>query len=173
MAITTFVGQNLGAKKEERARKGTRFGILVTVLLAELIGILIFFLVPQLVAAFDSNPQVIRFGVEKARSSCLFFFLLAYSYAAGAVVRGAGKTLVPMGIMGIFWCGLRVVFLAVTVLLFDSIQLVYLIYPVSWAISSVLLFFYMKRVFSTKNHKEKEGCNDESFDFEWKSAANG
>ena len=39
MALTTFVGQNLGAKQEERTRKGARFGILAAVILAELIGV--------------------------------------------------------------------------------------------------------------------------------------
>lgn len=172
MAITTFVGQNLGAKDEMRAKKGARFGVLATMLLAELIGLTIFFFVPQLVALFDATPQVVRFGVEKARSSCLFYFLLAYSYAAGAVVRGAGKTLVPMGIMGIFWCGLRIVFLAVTVPVFHSIQLIYLIYPVSWAISSVLLFFYTKKVFSRQSNAKKGAQKNEDCDVEWKSASN-
>lgn len=97
MAITTFVGQNLGAQQYERAQKGARIGILLTVLLAELIGILTYVYVPQLVSLFDSNPQVIQFGIDKAHSCALFYCLLAYSYAVGAVVRGAGKPLFRWG----------------------------------------------------------------------------
>ena len=43
MALTTFIGQNLGAKEYERAKSGARFGILCSVIIAEIIGVVIFF----------------------------------------------------------------------------------------------------------------------------------
>lgn len=145
MAMTTFVGQNLGARQEERTKKGARFGILATVLLAELIGIGVFLLAPQLIAAFDSTPDVIYFGVEKARTAALFYFLLAFSHSVAAVLRGAGKAVVPMVIMMAFWCVIRVAFLAVTIPLTHAIQMVYVVYPLTWGLSSLVFFFYYKR----------------------------
>lgn len=145
MAMTTFVGQNLGARQEERTKKGARFGILTTVLLAELIGIGVFLLAPQLIAAFDSTPDVIYFGVEKARTAALFYFLLAFSHSLAAVLRGAGKAVVPMVIMMAFWCVIRVAFLAVTIPLTHAIQMVYVVYPLTWGLSSLVFFFYYKR----------------------------
>lgn len=145
MAMTTFVGQNLGARQEERTKKGARFGILTTVLLAELIGIGVFLLAPQLIAAFDSTPDVIYFGVEKARTAALFYFLLAFSHSVAAVLRGAGKAVVPMVIMMAFWCVIRVAFLAVTIPLTHAIQMVYVVYPLTWGLSSLVFFFYYKR----------------------------
>ena len=44
--------------------------------MAELIGVVVFLLAPQLIAAFDSSPEIIRFGVEKARTAALFYCLL-------------------------------------------------------------------------------------------------
>lgn len=145
MAMTTFVGQNLGARQEERTKKGARFGILTTVLLAELIGIGVFLLAPQLIAAFDSTPDVIYFGVEKARTAALLYFLLAFSHSVAAVLRGAGKAVVPMVIMMAFWCVIRVAFLAVTIPLTHAIQMVYVVYPLTWGLSSLVFFFYYKR----------------------------
>lgn len=145
MAMTTFVGQNLGARQEERTKKGARFGILTTVLLAELIGIGVFLLAPQLIAAFDSTPDVIYFGVEKARTAALFYFLLAFSHSVAAVLRGAGKAVIPMIIMMAFWCVIRVAFLAVTIPLTHAIQMVYVVYPLTWGLSSLVFFFYYKR----------------------------
>lgn len=87
MAMTTFISQNLGAKQHERAKQSARFGIFMTALLAELIGVVVFIFAPQLIAAFDSNPAVVEIGVEKARTSALFFFLLAYSHAVSAILR--------------------------------------------------------------------------------------
>lgn len=73
---------------------------------------------------------MIQFGIDKAHSCALFYCLLAYSYAVGAVVRGAGKNLVSMGIMLFFWCAVRVVFLWIMIPIFPTIQMVYLIYPI-------------------------------------------
>lgn len=145
LAMTTFVGQNLGAGQKERTRKGARFGILATVLLAELIGIAVFLLAPQLIAAFDSTPEVIQFGVEKARTAALFYCLLAYSHSVASILRGAGKAVVPMLIMMSFWCVVRVAFLSISIPMTHSIQMVYVVYPLTWSLSSIAFFFYYQR----------------------------
>ena len=145
MALTTFVGQNLGAKQYDRTRKGAKFGILVTVVLAELIGIVVFIFAPQMIAAFDATPEVIAFGIDKSRTAALFYCLLAYSHAIAAVMRGAGKAMVPMVVMMAFWCVVRVTFLSITVPLTHSIQMVYWVYPLTWALSSLTFFYYYKK----------------------------
>ena len=48
MAMTTFIGQNLGAKEYERAKKGAAFGIFCSITAAELIGVVIYIFIPQL-----------------------------------------------------------------------------------------------------------------------------
>ena len=145
MALTTFVGQNLGAKQYDRTRKGAKFGILVTVVLAELIGIVVFIFAPQMIAAFDATPEVIAFGIDKSRTAALFYCLLAYSHAIAAVMRGAGKAMVPMVVMMAFWCVVRVTFLSITVPLTHSIQMVYWVYPLTWALSALTFFYYYKK----------------------------
>ena len=145
MAMTTFVGQNLGAGQIERTRKGARFGILVTVVMAELIGVIVMLFAPQLIAAFDSTPAVVQFGVEKARTAALFYCLLAYSHSVASVIRGAGKAVVSMLIMMTFWCVVRVAFLAVSIPFTHSVLMLYAGYPLTWALSSVAFFFYYRR----------------------------
>lgn len=145
MAMTTFVGQNLGAGNQERTKKGARFGILVTITLSEVIGLIVFWAAPYLIAAFDPTPQVVAFGVEKARTAALFFFLLAYSHSVASVLRGAGKSIIPMIVMMSCWCFIRVLFLAITIPLTHSVFMVYVVYPLTWAMSSAIFFFYYKR----------------------------
>ena len=144
MAMTTFVGQNLGAGQKERTRKGSRFGILTTVILAELIGVVVFLLAPQLIAAFDATPEVVQFGVAKARTAALFYCLLAYSHSVASVLRGAGKAIAPMFVMMLCWCVIRVIFLSIMVPLTHSIQMVYVVYPLTWSLSSIFFFFYYR-----------------------------
>ena len=145
LALTTFVGQNLGAMQHERTRKGARFGILMTVTLAEAIGVLVFLFAPQLIALFDPTPEVVAFGVGKARTAALFYCLLAYAHSVAAVLRGAGRAVIPMAIMIAIWCGVRVAFLSITIPLTHSIQMVYWVYPLTWGISCVLFFLYYKK----------------------------
>lgn len=120
--------------------------MLSAVVLAELIGAVVFIFAPALIAAFDSTPEVIRFGVEKSRTAGLFFFLLAYSHSMGqAILRGAGKAVIPMVVMLVFWCIVRVTFLTITVPLTQSIQMVYWVYPLTWLLSSVTFFLYSRK----------------------------
>ena len=146
LALTTFVGQNLGAREYERTKKGAHFGILASVISAELIGLVIFLLAPQLIGAFDPNPEVIAIGVAKTKVTALFFFLLAYSHAMAAILRGAGKAMVPMVVMMLFWCIVRVSFLAVMVPLTKSILAVYWVYPLTWLLSSVAFTYYYLKI---------------------------
>lgn len=145
MAITTFVSQNLGAKEYERAKKGSRFGILCSMLMAEVIGALIFLGAPLLIKAFTSEPEAIGFGVQKARTCTLFFCLLAFSHCVSAVLRGAGQAVTPMVVMLIFWCVVRVGFLTIFTPIFQNIAVVNWVYPLTWSLSSItLLFCYLK-----------------------------
>ena len=145
MALTTFVSQNLGAKEYERTKKGVRFGVVCAVLLAELIGITTVVFAPQLIAAFDATPEVVQFGVDRARVEGIFFCFLAFSHGIAAVLRGAGKSIIPMVVMMIIWCGIRVSFLAVTMAIYPVIDWLYWVYPLTWTLSSIVFYIYYKK----------------------------
>ncbi len=145
-ALTTFVGQNLGAKEYERTKKGSVFGIFCSIIIAELIGLTIFLLARPLTAAFTNEKEAIAFGVEKARTCSLFYCLLAASHCLSAVLRGAGRAKVPMATMLVFWCVIRVTFLEIMVPLTNDIAVVNWVYPLTWFLSTVFLTFYYLRV---------------------------
>ena len=145
MALTTFVGQNLGASQYERTRKGAKFGILCSMILAEIIGILIFIFAPVLIAAFNNEPQVVLYGTQRARYAALFFCLLSYSHCVSAILRGAGKSMVPMLVMLVCWCLIRVSFLEIVGAFYPHIDIVYWVYPLTWTLSSIVFFIYYQK----------------------------
>lgn len=145
IAITTFVGQNLGAKEYERAKRGARFGIICCPLASELIGVAVYLLAPRLIGLFTQEPEAIAFGVMKCRVCVLFFFLLSASHCLSAVLRGAGKAVIPMAAMLIFWCVVRVSILTVAVPIFKSIAVVNWVYPITWCLSTIFLSIYYLR----------------------------
>lgn len=145
VALTTFIGQNLGAKQFERARKGARFGILTGVLLAESVGILLWILAPILIRFFNNQQDVIEFGVMQTRTEVLFFCLLALSHCLAGILRGAGKSTVPMIVMLICWCAIRITYITIIVRLIPDIRVVFWAYPLTWFLSSVIFLIYYKK----------------------------
>ena len=145
MAISTFISQNLGAKQYSRAKQGAKFGIIVSVSLAAIIGILCYIFSPVLIGLFDDSSKVIHYGVTQERIVSLFYSLLALSHAIASVCRGSGKAFVPMFVMLLSWCAIRIVYIEIMMHTFGDIRLVYWAYPITWFISSVIyLIYYFK-----------------------------
>ena len=145
MGLSTFVGQNLGAKQYDRVRRGARFGIVTSVVLAEIIGVIIFLIVPALISLFNSDPVVVRYGTIQGRTEALFFGLLALSHCMAGLLRGAGKAMVPMIVMLSIWCLVRVSYITVMVRLIPNIQVIFTAYPLTWFLSSVIFIIYYRK----------------------------
>lgn len=145
MSMTTFIGQNLGAKEYDRARKGAKFGIISSMLLAESIGVIFFLVAPYLISLFSNEPQVIQIGTMQARTIALFYCLLSFSHCIAGILRGAGKSIVPMFVMLACWCIIRVIYVTVMTHFIPEIQVVFWAYPLTWFLSScIFLVYYLK-----------------------------
>ena len=142
MALSTFVGQNLGAKNYDRVKKGTGFGIACSAISAECIGILIYLLAPKLIRFFNADPDVVDLGVRHMQSICLFYFLLAFSHCIASVMRGAGRASVPMYTMLVCWCLIRVTYVTVALRYIPRLETVSFAYPITWTLSSIVFLIY-------------------------------
>ena len=110
--------------------------------LAELIGVLIFAFAPALVGLFNRDPQVIAYGTLQARTITLFYFLLALSHSNAAVMRGAGRAIVPMIVMLVCWCLIRVTYVTIAVQFVPMLSTVSWAYPITWSLSTVVYTIY-------------------------------
>ncbi len=145
MALTTFVGQNIGARKYERLKQGTRFGVITGVLLAEIIGLAMWLFAPILIGFFNDNPEVVEYGVLQLKTESLFYFLLALSHCMAGILRGAGKTTIPMIVMLVCWCVIRITYITITVRFIPDIRVIFWAYPLTWTLSSIsFLVYYFK-----------------------------
>ena len=146
MALATFVSQNIGARRYDRVRSGIRFGLLCSPLLAEAIGLGIFVLSPLLIAAFNSSPEVIAYGVADARTVSLFYFLLAFSHCCAGILRGTGRPIIPMAIMLATWCALRIAYITAVTHFIPDIRLIYWAYPLTWFLGGLLFAVCLLRL---------------------------
>ena len=142
MALSTFVSQNLGAKKYDRVKKGVAFGICCAMVLAEIVGVLSYVFAPQLIAFFNDSPEAVAFGAKHMQTICLFYFLLAFSHCIAAIMRGAGKATVPMFTMLICWCLIRVSYITVAVKFVNELTTVSWAYPITWTCSTIVFGIY-------------------------------
>ena len=141
-ALSTFVGQNLGAGRHDRVKKGVAFGVVCSCLVAELIGVVSYLFAPQMIGFFSDTAEAIAFGAQHMRTICLFYFLLAFSHCIAGVMRGAGKATVPMFTMLACWCVIRVTYISVAVKLVNKLTTVSWAYPITWSLSSIIFLIY-------------------------------
>ena len=142
LALTTYVGQNMGAEKYDRVKRGARFGIICCMILAQTIGVIIFAAAPSLISAFNHNSQVIEAGTAFARTVTLFYFLPACTHSIASVFRGKGKPVLSMTVILACWCAARIVFLIVTLHFVHNIAVIYWAYPLTWGLSSFVFFIF-------------------------------
>ena len=156
MSLTTFIGQNLGARQYDRAKKGAYFGIACSVTLAELVGVIVYFLISYLAAGFDSTAEVVVIATRQAHVEALFYCFLAFSHCIAGIMRGAGKSTVPMFVMLASWCIIRITYITVTVHFIPEIQVIFWAYPLTWSISSVIFLIYFLKADWIHNFERTE-----------------
>ena len=164
-ALSTFVGQNLGAQQDGRVKKGVRFAVICSVSMAELIGVASYLLAPQLISVFNDSPEVVAYGANHMRTICLFYCLLALSHCIAGILRGAGKATVPMFIMLGCWCLLRVTYISIAMQHVNELHTVSMAYPITWFASSVLFIIYFyaadwMHAFERQSTREKQVQNE-------------
>ncbi|MGD9929514.1 MAG: MATE family efflux transporter [Mangrovibacterium sp.] len=95
-ALSTFVGQNLGAFREDRAMKGLKITLLFSLGYSLFVSILIILFGKYLIQLFTPDPGVIAIGQDYLVIVSSFYLLLSVMFTFTGFLRGAGATFVPM-----------------------------------------------------------------------------
>lgn len=143
-AITTYTGQNFGARKTKRIFHGAKAGTILTASVAAAISLIIYPLSSWMMSLFTPDPDVVAAGVTYLHSVLPFFFLLATLFSINAVLRGLGKTVIAMTSTFISLWLVRVPAATLLVTYFGK-DFIYYSYPIGWIagliISSSYFFF--------------------------------
>ena len=107
-AITTFVGQNIGAKKHERLKEGIRLSLILACALAVGLGIILFACAPYAVRLFTDEQAIIDVGTVGLRTLGFFYIFAALNNTLTGIIRGAGASTIPM-LSAFFNIGFRIV----------------------------------------------------------------
>lgn len=141
MALSTFVGQNLGAQKIERVRKGFKATLLMTSAISVAGTLVAIFLGSQIMSMFNQDPNVISIGHSYLIIVCSFYILFSVMFTTTGVIRGAGDTLVPMFITLFSLWVLRIPASYLLSKTFGPVGIWWSI-PIAWAFGMIASGFY-------------------------------
>ena len=139
MAVT---GQNYGAGKIERVKKGMWITVLMGCVYTIVTGTLLLTFGDPLMRLFTDSREVIEHGKLAMKYFCPFYFLLSIMHSLAGTIRGAGKSIPPMLILLFAMCLFRIFWIKAILPAFGTLDGVYMLYPVSWAVGMVLMVLY-------------------------------
>ncbi len=133
MAATTFVSQNVGAGREDRADKGTVAAMGMSLGVTAVIAAALYLLTEQAVRLFSQDQSVIDYGVLFLRANTAFLLFNCVNHVLAGALRGRGDSRGPMAIMLLTFVALRQSYLfIVTRFIANTPFLVGFGYPVGW-----------------------------------------
>jgi len=152
MAMTTYAGQNVGAKKLDRVEEGTRHGIAIAVGVSTVITIIILIFGRYLMNIFTDTSELVDLSMRMMRILAIGYVAMAITQVLSGVMRGAGDTVTPMWLSLITTIFLRVPTAYGLAYLTRSPQ-----YPngrpeslfvsllIAWVLGAAITFFFYKK----------------------------
>lgn len=160
LSATTFVGQNLGASKPTRARKGANTALIISIISTVILAIPVMIFAPQLVVFFIDVDSAVSYGTLFLRFMTPFYLLCTINQVYSGALRGSGNAKAPMIIMLTSFVAFRQAYMFVMAnFISNTVIPIVAAYPAGWALSSILtIIVYLKAPFVKKS---REATNQE------------
>ena len=145
LALTTFVGQNYGAGRMDRARKGVRQALWMTLSVTALLCVGVIAGARPLNRLFTADEEVLTHGVRFISIISPFYLACCFNQIYAGALRGAGDAKTPMFVMLFSFVLFRQIYLFVNRQMGNSFLGVTLAYPMGWVVCSVLMVLFYRR----------------------------
>lgn len=143
-SLTTFAGQNYGAGKYDRLKKGVWVSSGISAGITIFLSLTMFLLARPLLAIFTPDHDVLEIGVGMVRFLCPCYITYILVELLSGAIRGTGKSLPPMLISVFGICGLRLLWLFTVVPVYHTIPIVAASYPITWTVTSLAMLAYYR-----------------------------
>ena len=147
VACSSFMGQNLGAKKKDRVLKSYFVSLSYSFFIGLVLGLTILFMGPDFLLLFTSDPAVIELGMYRLKIMSVSYAFSAFMDCTIAASRGLGKTVVPTFIVIMGSCVFRVIWIYTIFAYFKTIPSLYLLYIFSWTITAIAEIIYFQAIY--------------------------
>lgn len=144
-AITSFVGQNLGAGKTDRVRLCVKQGLILSFLNSIWLSTLIMLMARPLLHLLTKDPAVVETTWKMLLYIVPFYFTWTLIEVLSAVLRGAGDAIRPMIIIGLGICLFRILWIVTVFQAVHTLPVLCLTYVSSWTLTSIIMLIYFRR----------------------------
>ncbi|MDF2949725.1 MAG: family efflux transporter [Sedimentibacter sp.] len=144
VSITTFVGQNYGAKKYDRVKNGIKICLFMTLSLSALMSLILYFGSNSFYSFFTDDMNVIIIGVEMVHIMVPAYFTYVFIEIYSGALRGMGNALMPMVLTGIGVCAFRILWIFKMLPVWHNMKTVVMSYPLSWIVTAAFFIIYFK-----------------------------
>ena len=143
-SVTTFVGQNVGAKKIDRVNRGTVDALVIIVSITAFITTMLYIFAEPASRLFTQEADVLEFSVLFIHTDIYFLLFNCVNHTLAGALRGRGDSTAPMVIMLLSFVLFRQIYLhLVTTLVANTPKLVGLSFPVGWTICCIIEVSYL------------------------------
>jgi len=144
VAVTTFVGQNIGAGNLPRAKKGMNQAIVLLIGVTAAESAVVMLLAPELVKVFNRDADVVRYGVLFLRLMSVFYPICSVANICAAGLRGAGDATAPMVMLLGSFVVCRQIYLYIIFRTVGTLTAVTLGYPLGWVLAAASTYIYYR-----------------------------
>lgn len=142
ISVTTFVGQNYGARRMDRVRKGAGACMVIGVVLTAIVSTALYFWGYLFIELFTSDPQVQLISQSLIRFMVPTFITYITIEILSGTLRGVGDAWMPLIITGVGVCLVRVIWIVFALPHFNTILAAAFCYPMTWALTSAAFAVY-------------------------------
>lgn len=146
LAVTTFVGQNLGKNQVERAKQGIKKALIISLSVSAVMMIPVLVFAPSIVGFLNKEPGVIKNGTMFLYWLTPFYLLCCFNQIYASALRGSGNSRIPMYIMISSFVLFRQGYLFVMSRVWNEIIPIALSYPAGWLMCSLITAIYYHNV---------------------------
>ncbi len=150
-ALTTYAGQNIGAGNRERVEKGSRQGLIMSLMFSVLIVAIILLFGRGLMSIFTNTEELVSLGMHIMRILAVGYILMAIIQALTGVMRGAGDTITPMwiSIIETFFLRMPLAYLMVYLSRTEAMpkgnqDMIFWSLLIAWAIGAAMSIYFYK-----------------------------
>ena len=136
-ACTSFIAQNLGARKKERVLRTFFITLAYSFLMGLVLGVALFIFQRPFLLLFTSDDAVIHYGQIRIGVMAFVYCVSAFMDNATAAARGIGKSVMPTIIVVMGSVVFRIIWLLTVFAYFKTLQSLYLIYVISWTLTAI------------------------------------
>ncbi|MDK2808261.1 MAG: hypothetical protein PWP24_996 [Clostridiales bacterium] len=144
VSITTFVGQNYGARKISRVKKSTRICMGIAIVITFSMSTVLYLFAGIIFGIFTKDPNVIQIGIQMMHFLTPTYITYISIEILSGSIRGTGNTFLPTVITFVGICFLRVLWIFLITTTHLTLEGVMFSYPLTWVVTSVAFIVYYR-----------------------------